>query len=68
MKLIFKMGSMIEIIILLCVIISIVFPPLGIFMMQLLSMPIKIAFSDIRITGTLFSVLIILISLGFIDL
>ena len=48
-------------------IISVIFPPLGVVIIQLLSMPIKIVFSDIRITGTLLSVLIILLALGVIE-
>lgn len=48
--------------------ISVAVPPLGIIMIQFLSMPVKLVFTNIRITGPLLAVLIILLALGIINL
>lgn len=48
--------------------ISVVYPPLGMIIIELLSMPIKIAFADMRIVRPLFGVLIVLLFLGKINI
>lgn len=47
-------------------VISVVFPPLGAVIIQILSMPVKIVLADIRISGPLIAALIILYALGII--
>ncbi len=48
--------------------ISVVFPPLGAIIFQFLSMPVKLVFTNFKITGPLLAVLIILLALGIINL
>ncbi len=47
-------------------VISVMFPPLGAVIIQILSMPVKIVLADIRISGPLIAALIILYALGII--
>jgi hypothetical protein len=44
-------------------IISIAFPPIGAIIFQALTMPVRIVFADMKISGSVLAVLIILIAL-----
>ncbi|VVB55430.1 Uncharacterised protein [uncultured archaeon] len=47
-------------------VICVALPPIGTIIIQVLSMPVRVAFADVRIAGSVAAVLIILIALGIV--